>query len=439
MRIWRTPRLRLAAPTFASIDRALLRPNLYCASFVENSKSMSPATPSSDALFLEPHHAVLATETEAFARAEIEPRAAEAPDCTDQARDLLMRMAGHGLLRHVVPLSYGGVYAHPDIRSLCLIRQTRSRHSALADTMFTLQGLGSYPITLAGSDALKRTLLPRVAEWRGRGGFCAHGVPRAGSDAAALQTRACREGGDYVLDGTKKFISNAGIADFYVVFAKTDPAQGRKGISAFVVEKDRPGLQMGRSIALIAPHPIGEFQMNGCRVPAENRLGEEGQGYAIMLRTLEAFRATVGAAALGLAERALEEAVSYAKSRVQFGRTLSEFQGLQFMLADMSTELEAARLLVFHAAQRLDEARRTPSTTAQRSDPSLTMASSMAKLYATESAQKVIDRALQIHGGTGVVQGTVVERLYREVRALRVYEGASEIQKEIIAHQLLRT
>jgi acyl-CoA dehydrogenase len=390
--------------------------------------------------FLEEEHEALVAEVERFARAEIEPRSAESPDTTAQALDFLRRLAQAGLLRHVVPQSFGGLRPSLDILSICLIRRGLARHSSLADTMFAMQGLGSYPITLAGSERLRQQFLPQVASGQAIAAF-ALTEPQAGSDAAGLRATARRDGNDYILDGAKIFISNAGIADFYVVFAKTDPAQGRKGISAIVVEKDRPGFQVLRQIELIAPHPIGEFRMDGCRVPAENLLGKEGEGYAIMLRTLEAFRTTVGAAAVGLAERALEEATSYAQSRVQFGKALSEFQGLRFMLADMATELEAARLLVVQAAWKLDQARRqnpAGSSPAAAGDPALVLASSMAKLYATETAQTVIDRALQIHGGTGVVKGTVVERLYREIRALRVYEGTSQIQKEIIAHQLLK-
>ena len=389
-------------------------------------------------IFFEEEHQTLITQVEEFARAEIEPRSAEQPDYMAQARDFIRRLAGQGLLRYVVPRAYGGVHPRLDIRSLCLIRRGLARYSSLADTMFAMQGLGSYPITLAGSEELKRQFLPRVANGEFIATF-ALTEPQAGSDAASIQTTARREGSEYILDGTKRFISNAGIADFYVVFAKTDPAQGRKGISGIVVERNRPGFQMTRQMEVIAPHPIGEFDLRGCRVPVENLLGQEGEGYSLLLRTLESFRTTVGAASVGMAERALHEATAYAKSRVQFGKTLSEFQGLRFMLAEMATELEAARLLVFQAAWNLDQARRDrPEEAAAATDKELVLSSSMAKLYATETAQQVIDRALQIHGGLGVLKGTVVERLYREVRALRVYEGTSEIQKEIIAHQLLK-
>lgn len=394
--------------------------------------------------FLTEEHETLASEVDAFARAEIEPRSAESPDYISQALDFVRRLAQAGLLRHVVPLIHGGLREKLDIRSLCIIRRGLARYSSLADTMFAMQGLGSYPITLAGSEALRQRFLPAVASGKSIATF-ALTEPNAGSDAAGIQSLAARDGGEYVLNGTKRFISNAGVADFYVVFAKTDAAQGRKGISAFVVEKDRPGFQVVRQIELIAPHPIGELAMENCRIPATNLLGNEGDGYSLLLRTLETFRTTVGAAALGMAERALAEATSYAKSRVQFNKTLAEFQGLRFMLAEMATELEAARLLVFQAAAILDQGEEDQTAPGSSASPSLwkppssVMASSMAKLYATETAQRVVDRAVQIHGGLGVMKGTVVERLYREVRALRVYEGTSEIQKEIIAHQLLKS
>ena len=397
-----------------------------------------PETPTLNT-YLEPSHISLAEQVEQFAQREIEPRSAEQTDYIPQAFDFLKRMATEGLVRYVVPAAYGGVHPHLDIRSLCLIRQGLARHSALADTMFGMQGLGSCPITLAGNEEQKKRFLPPVARGEAVAAF-ALTEPEAGSDAAGLQTTARLEGNEYRLDGHKRFISNAPIADFYVVFAKTDPAQGRKGISAIVVEKNRPGVTT-RAQEVMAPHPIGEIEFKNCRVPVENRLSNEGDGYSILLRTLESFRTTVGAAALGMGERALIEATAYLKTRVQFGKTLSEFQGLRFGLAEMAMELEAARLLVYQAAWSLDFARKTgaaASGAAKGVARALILSSSMAKLYATEAAQRVIDRALQMHGGIGVLKGTVVERLYREIRSLRVYEGTSEIQKEIIAHQLLK-
>ena len=393
-----------------------------------------------DTPFFEEEHRTLAARLEQFARAQIAPDSEEVPDYRGRALEFVRRLGAEGWLRYVVPQRYGGVHENLDVRSVCLIRRGLARYSSLADTMFAMQGLGSYPISLSGSEQLRQRFLPPVARGEWVATF-ALTEPQAGSDAASIQTLARREGASYVLDGTKRFISNAGIADFYVVFAKTDPAQGRRGISAFVVERNSPGLKMTRSLELIAPHPIGEFELDHCRVPAENLLGREGEGYSILQQTLEVFRATVGAAAIGLAERSLEEAIAYCLARVQFGKTLSEFQGLRFQLAEMATELEAARLLVFQAAWKLDKARCQDSSTLSaksRGDRrTLVLASSMAKLQATETAQRVIDQALQLHGGLGVLKGSVVERLYREVRALRIYEGTSEIQKEIIAHQLI--
>ena len=391
--------------------------------------------------FLDPEHVALVQRVAEFCKQEVEADAAEKGDGNTHALDFLARLAAGELLRYVIPQQHGGMHPRLDIRSLCLIRRGLARHSSLADTMFAMQGLGSYPITLAGSDDLRTKFLPAVASGKAIAAF-ALTEPEAGSDAAGISTTAQRVGSDYIVNGTKTFISNAGVADFYVVFVKTDPALGRKGMSAIVIETDRPGFRVVRQMELIAPHPIGEIRMEQCSVPAKHRLGAEGEGYAIMLRTLECFRTTVGAAALGMAERALKEATAYARRRVQFGKPLSEFQGLRFMLSEMATELEAARLLVLSAAWKLDCARQSSSSTEPPSasgDPDLVMSSSMAKLYATEAAQKVIDMALQIHGGIGVVKGSVVERLYREIRALRVYEGTSEIQKEIISHQLLKS
>ena len=248
--------------------------------------------------FFEPEHHTLAEKLDRFARSEVEPRSGEEADDTAQALDFIQPLARGGWLRYVVPQSFGGVHPHLDLRSVCLIRRGLARYSSLADTMFAMQGLGSYPITLAGSEKIKQRFLPQVASGEAIATF-ALTEPEAGSDAAGIQTRARREGNEYVLEGTKKFISNAGIAAFYVVFAKTDPSQGRKGISAIVVEKDRPGFKMTRKLELIAPHPIGEFQLERCRVPAENLLGMEGEGYSILLQTLESFRTTVGAGGEG--------------------------------------------------------------------------------------------------------------------------------------------
>ncbi|MBI2303917.1 MAG: acyl-CoA dehydrogenase family protein [Chloroflexi bacterium] len=340
------------------------------------------------------------------------------------AQKWLGLLAREGALRLAVPRRYGGEYEEVCALPLCLAREELARSSSLADTMLAMQGLGSYPITLAGSEEQKERYLPPVARGEKIATF-AITEPDAGSDVASLTTRAEGRAGRYVLNGVKRFISNAGLAHTYVVFAKTDPGVGTRGISAFVVEAGTPGLKV-RRMDLIAPHPIGEVVFENCAIPEAARLGTEGDGFAIATGTLALFRVTVGAAAVGMAQRALEEALAYARKRIQFGRPIAQFQAIRFMLADMATELQAARLLVYQGAWSRDNGQGKP------------IESSMAKLYATEMAQRVIDQALQIHGGMGVVKGTAVERLYREVRVLRIYEGTSEIQKLIISNELLR-
>jgi acyl-CoA dehydrogenase len=350
--------------------------------------------------FVDPEHLELARNVEQFA-SQIASSPAEERDYVTRAKEDLRRIADAGLTRYTVPREYGGALANVDIRSLCVIRRGLAHYSALADAMFAMQGLGSYPITIAGSEQVKRRFLPRVASGHAIAAFAVT-EPKAGSDAAGIESTARCSGHSYILDGTKRFISNAGIADFYVIFAKTGPNGGRKGISAFLVEKDTPGLTMLQQLELIAPHPIGEFRMQACRVPAENRLGGEGEGFSIMMRTMESFRTTVGAATLGLAERALQEATTYAQRRVQFGKALSEFQGLRFMLAEMATEVEASRLLVLNAAWKLDQALLSGVGPGEgQGAASGTLASSIAKLSSTEAAQRMIDQALQIHGGIG--------------------------------------
>lgn len=380
-----------------------------------------------DLPFFEPRHRELAARARAFVERAIEPRAAAADsgDPDRAGREFLDSFAAEGLLAYLVPREAGGAADRPELRSVCLLREAIAASSALADSVFAVQGLGSYPIALVGDDDLKKRYLPRVARGAAIAAF-ALTEAAAGSDAGALETTALRDGGDYVLDGTKTLISNAGIASFFTVFAKTNPSGGRKGISAFLVDADAPGFRVTRSIPLLAPHPIGELALEGCRVPADRRLGGEGDGLKIALATLDFFRASVAAAACGLATRALREARSRAQGRVQFGSPLAEFQATRFALADMATELDAARLLVYRAAWMKDQG-------ADR----ITRQASTAKLFATEAAQRIVDRAVQMHGGAGVVRGAVVERLYREVRALRIYEGTSEIQRLVIADRVL--
>jgi acyl-CoA dehydrogenase len=375
--------------------------------------------------FLEEHHLRLGDQVDRFVREQV--RGADLGETEDrQARSLVRALADEELLSHTVPAEFEKSGSSLDVRALCVVREQLCYESSLADLMFAMQGLGSFPVALAGSTEIKHRILPRVRSGDAIAAF-AITEPEAGSDVSAIKTTARRDGASYVLDGAKTFISNAGLADFYTVFAKTDAAKGSKGISAFVVENQEPGFFFEGKIELIAPHPIGRLRFDGCRVPAGNLLGAEGEGFKIAMTTLDTFRPTVGAAAVGLAWRALDEAVSYAKARVQFGRPLAEFQATQMKLAEMSTELDAARLLVHRAAWKRD-------TEGGR----VTLESAMAKLFATEAAQRIIDAAVQIHGGTGVVRGSVVEHLYREVRALRIYEGTSEIQKLVIAGQLLR-
>ena len=370
--------------------------------------------------FFEEHHRELAARVERFAREQVWEDSEQSEE--QQARSLIAALAGAGLLEYTAQDQSAAF----DVRAFCIIREHLSYVSSLADLMFTMQGLGSFPVALAGSDELKRRLLPKV---RNGGAIAAFALtePQAGSDVAAIETTATRIGESYVLDGEKTFISNAGLADFYTVFASTSPAEGSKGLSAFLVEKDAPGFFFEEKIELIAPHPIGRIAFNSCRIPRANLLGQEGEGFKIAMRTLDTFRPTVGAAAVGLAWRALDEALAYAKRRIQFKRPIADYQAIQMKLADMATQLDAARLLVYRAAWLKDGG-------AER----VTRESAMAKLFATEAAQRIIDEAVQIHGGVGVVRGSVVERLYREVRALRIYEGTSEIQRLVIASQLLK-
>ena len=331
-----------------------------------------------------------------------------------------------GWLGYCVPKSHGG--AHDQLRSLYLViaRETLARHSGLADFAFTMQGLGSGPITLAGSDELKARYLLKVAAGEAIAAF-ALTEPEAGSDVAAMALLARRANGHFILDGEKTFISNGGIADIYVVFARTGEAPGARGISAFAVEAGTPGFEIAERIEVTAPHPLARLRFDACRVPASHLVGAAGEGFKVAMRTLDIFRAGVAAAALGFARRALDEALARATSRKMFGQTLADFQLTQAALADMATEIDAAALLTYRAAWLRDV-----------EGVATTREAAMAKMAATESAQRVIDRAVQIFGGLGVGVGTVVERLYREIRPLRIYEGATEVQKLIIARELLK-
>ncbi|HEV8309073.1 MAG TPA: acyl-CoA dehydrogenase family protein [Methylomirabilota bacterium] len=340
--------------------------------------------------------------------------------------ELARALGKEGIFPLLIPAAFGGSLEGPfRAMALCLVREALARTCPPAEELFAIQGLGSYPILLAGTEAQKAAYLPPLARGEQVPAF-ALTEPEAGSDAAALATRAERDGDGWRLTGEKRFISNAPVADLYVVFAKTAAERGTRGISAFLVPKGTPGLS-GAPMHTLAPHVIGELRFEGCRVPAASLLGPEHEGWRIAMGTLDVFRASVGAQAVGLARAALDLALAYARTRVQFGQPLTRFQLVQAKLADMATELRAARLLVYSAARLKDAG-------ALR----VTLESSMAKLYATEMAHRVIDQAVQLHGGLGVVRGSPIERLYREARAPRIYEGTSEIQRLIIARELLR-
>jgi acyl-CoA dehydrogenase len=382
--------------------------------------------------FFEPRHRELQAAAESWCEQHLgdaHPQARESVDA--HCVDLVAKLGAAGLLRHCVRAGHGGVSADFDVRSIALIRETLARFDGLADFAFAMQGLGSGAITLAGSVELQDRYLPRVVRGEALAAF-ALSEAEAGSDVAGLKCRARRDGAHYVLDGTKTWISNGGIADFYCVFARTEPATLRAdgtsaaaGISAFVVDAAAPGLSTAARIDIIAPHPMGTLAFDACRIPAANRLGEEGEGFKIAMRTLDIFRTSVAAAAVGFAQRALHESLAQARSRRMFGRHLADFQLTQAALADMATDVDAARLLTYRAAWLRDGGAR------------VTKEAAMAKMTATETAQRVIDRAVQMFGARGVMQGEAVERLYRDIRALRIYEGATEVQKLIIARELL--
>jgi len=348
-------------------------------------------------------------------------------DDTDAVCRQLVRTLGEaGFLRYCVPKAWGGALEALDSRALVVARETLARHDGLADFAFAMQGLGSGAITLAGSDALRAHWLPRVARGECITAF-ALSEPGAGSDVASLACAARDDGDHLVIDGEKTWISNGGIADLYCVFVRTGEGPGTRGISALVVEAGTPGLEIAERLQVMAPHPLARLRFSGCRVPKTQLLGERGQGFKLAMQTLDIFRASVAAAALGFARRALDEALAHAPRRPMFGQTLADLQLTQAALGDMATAVDAAALLTYRAAWIRDvQGRRTTAEAA------------MAKMMATENAQRVIDHALQLHGGRGVQVGSVVERLYREIRALRIYEGATEVQRLIVGRELLK-
>jgi acyl-CoA dehydrogenase len=333
-----------------------------------------------------------------------------------------------GFLKVVVPAEHGGLHHRLDVRTLCLAREILAFRDGLCDFAFAMQGLGTASISLFGSPALKARYLPPVRDGRAIAAF-ALSEPEAGSDVAALAATAKADGASHVrIDGIKTWISNGGIADHYVVFARSGEAAGAKGLSAFVVDADTPGLSVAERIEIIAPHPLATLRFDGVRVPLGNRLGAPGDGFKVAMATLDVFRSTVGAAALGFARRALHETVERAASRKLFGAPLAELQMTQAAIADSASEVDASALLVYRAAWTKDQG-------AAR----IMREAATAKMFATEAAQRVIDRAVQLHGGFGVTKGVKVEELYREIRALRIYEGATEVQKVVIARELLKS
>jgi len=374
--------------------------------------------------FFTHHHGDLARTLDTWATQHV-PQT-HGHDVDAECKALVRKLGASGWLRYAVAgTAYGGGEDSIDTRSICLIRETLARHSGLADFAFAMQGLGSGAISLAGTHEQKQRYLTRVVSGEAIAAF-ALSEPDAGSDVAAMQCSARVEGDHAVLNGSKTWISNGGIADFYVVFARTGEAPGARGISAFIVDADTPGFTIAERIDVIAPHPLATLRFTNCKVPLSQRVGAAGEGFKVAMRTLDVFRTSVAAASLGFARRALDEALQRATTRKMFNQTLADFQLTQAKLAQMATTIDSSALLTYRAAWQRDQGR------------NVTREAAMAKMAATEGAQQVIDAAVQIWGGMGVVSGHIVERLYREIRSLRIYEGATEVQQLIIAKDLLR-
>lgn len=374
--------------------------------------------------FFDPRHAELAQALDTWATQHIPHD--HGPDVDADCKALVRSLGAAGWLRHAVGgRDVGGTNDAIDTRAICLIRETLARHSGLADFAFAMQGLGSGAISLHGTPEQRQTYLPRVASGEAIAAF-ALSEPNAGSDVAAMACAARADGDHYILDGEKTWISNGGIADFYVVFARTGEAPGARGISAFIVDAGTPGFEIAERINVIAPHPLARLRFTQCRIPASQRVGVPGEGFKVAMRTLDVFRTSVAAASLGFARRALDEALHRATTRKMFNGVLADFQLTQAKLAQMATAIDSAALLTYRAAWQRDQGR------------NVTREAAMAKMTATENAQQVIDAAVQIWGGLGVVSEVPVERLYREIRALRIYEGATEVQQLIIARELLK-
>ena len=376
--------------------------------------------------FFSDEHRELAARLDDWASRHIPSLTAEEHHDLDGTCKAIVKALGDaGFTSYAVPASAGGQHKKLDVRSLCIIRETLARHNALADFAFAMQGLGSGPISLFGDEAQQATYLNAVATGDKIAAFSLS-EPEAGSDVAAMSCSARADGDQWVLNGTKTWISNAGIADFYTVFARTDDTGGAKGISCFIVEAGTPGFEVTERIDLVAPHPLGTLTFSDCRIPRAHLVGEEGRGFGIAMATLDVFRSTVAAAALGMARRALDETLDYTAERNIFGGKLGDLQLVQAKIGEMALGVDSSALLVYRAAWTKDCA-------AER----VTREAAMAKYHATETAQQVIDAAVQLHGGKGVTKGYIVEALYRDIRALRIYEGASEVQTTIIARQTI--
>ncbi len=376
--------------------------------------------------FFDETHRQLKQSLREWATTHIEPSHNDESNVDAQCQALVKQLGQAGWLRHAIAgKTYGGLNDSVDTRSICLLREELAWHHGLADFAFAMQGLGSGAISLFGSESQKQHYLPRVAQGSAIAAF-ALSEPDAGSDVAAMRCSATCEGDHYVLNGEKTWISNGGIADFYVVFARTDDAPGAKGISAFIVDANCAGLEIAERIDVVAPHPLARLRFVNARILATQRIGGSGGGFKVAMATLDVFRTSVAAAALGFAGRALHESLTWVKQRQMFGQALADFQITQTKLADMATQLDGARLLTYRAAWLRDQGQR------------ITQEAAMAKLTATENAQRIIDMAVQLHGGMGVKKGCIVESLYREIRALRIYEGASEVQQLIIGRELLK-
>lgn len=375
--------------------------------------------------FFEDHHRNLANDLESWCQKNIKD--IDHSDVDQACKDILQKLAEGGWLKYVIPKAYGGIFDDFDVRSLCIIRETLARHDGLADFVFAMQGLGSGTITLFGSEENKTEYLPFVANGEKMAAFALTEL-ESGSDVANMTTTAELNDDHYIINGAKTFISNGGIADYYVLFATTGDAPGAKGLSAFILDADTAGLEVTERINVTAPHPLATLSFKNCKIEKTKRLGNSGDGFKAAMATLDIFRTTVGAAALGFSRCALSEAATRTNERNLFGAALNNLQLVQGMLAECATDVDTSALLIYRAAWTRDTKERR-----------VTREAAMAKMHSTETAQQVIDKAIQIFGGQGVVSGVKVEELYREIRALRIYEGATEVQKVIIARELLKS